>query len=110
MNITMKKQNQLTLEEGDEKFLLKCVIRNPSPKTIEYCKNGYERFSNYLAKETLLSEIYSETIDRYVLNLREKTNANDITIVDMGEPVLWLTFGVYQHSEIERSRYFVAPG
>lgn len=80
MKIKMKKQDQLTLEEGFEKFLQKCIIRNLAPQTLEYYQSGYVRLTDYFDKETLLSEIHSELLDEYVMNLRKQTNANDITI------------------------------
>lgn len=80
MKISMKKQSNLTLNEGFERFIQKCEVKNLSPKTIVYYEVEFKRFINYISGETLLENIDSECIEQYVIYLKKNSNANDVTI------------------------------
>lgn len=80
MKITMQKTNELTLEQGFEKFIQKCKVKNLAPRTIDYYQKEYERFCHFLKGNPLLNEITSETIENYTLYLKSDTTANDVTI------------------------------
>lgn len=80
MKISMKKQSNLTLNEGFERFIQKCEVKNLSPKTIVYYGVEFKRFVNYISGETLLENIDSECIEQYVIFLKNNSNANDVTI------------------------------
>lgn len=80
MKITMQKSNTLTLDQGFEKFIQKCKVKNLATRTIDYYQKEYERFCNFLKDNPLLDEITSETIENYTLYLKSDTTANDVTI------------------------------
>lgn len=80
MKISMKKQGNLSLNEGFEKFIQKCTVKNLSPKTIVYYEVEFKRFIAYVSGETLLENIDAECIEQYVIYLKNNSNANDITI------------------------------
>lgn len=78
--ITMSKVSTPTIEEAFELFLRKCRVKNLTELSIESYKKKMVHFNEFLNGETNLSIITSDTIDDYILWLRENTEANDITI------------------------------
>lgn len=78
--ITMSKISVPTIEEAFELFLRKCRVKNLTELSIESYKKKMVHFNEFLNGETSLSHITSDTIDNYILWLRQNTNANDITI------------------------------
>lgn len=78
--ITMSKVSTPTIEEAFELFLRKCRVKNLTELSIESYKKKMVHFNEFLDGETNLSSITSDTIDDYILWLRENTEANDITI------------------------------
>lgn len=80
MRITMKNQCDLTVQQGFNKFIRKCEVQNLSCRTIGYYKKEFARFISVIDAQTLLHKITSETIETYVIHLKENTQANDVTI------------------------------
>lgn len=67
-----KKQDGLTFEEGFEKFLLFCKLKNLRDKTIKDYKENYNRFLLYLFEQTTVSkimELNQSHVDGYVIYL-----------------------------------------
>lgn len=78
--ITMSKVLTPTIEEAFELFLRKCRVKNLTELSIKSYKKKMVHFNEFLNGETNFSIITSDTIDDYILWLRENTEANDITI------------------------------
>ena len=82
MKIKMKSDEVLTVAQGYERFITKCKAKNLSDKTIRYYQKEYMRFCQFCSDDTLLDDVTSEVIEKYVFYLRKKSNANDVTIRD----------------------------
>ena len=69
-----------TLEQAFEKFLRRCKIKNLSEGTIKAYQTNLQPFMKYLNDDFLLTDLCSDTIDDFILWLRENTTANDTSI------------------------------
>ncbi|MDS0526182.1 tyrosine-type recombinase/integrase [Clostridium sp. SHJSY1] len=79
--ITMNvKQNIKTFGEGYKEFTLNCKVRNLSKFTIEHYDNVVVIWYKYMPNEIAIKDITKETIDKFIIFMREKTSQNDITI------------------------------
>lgn len=78
--ITMTKNNGLTLNEAFEMFIRKCKVKNLSDLSIESYRKKLVHFFEYIDANTPVASVTGDTVDEYVLWLRENTGANDITI------------------------------
>ena len=78
--ISMTKKNHLTASEAFELFIRKCKIKNLTDLSIESYQKKMVHFWEFYGKDTLVELISSDTIDEYILWLREHTKGNDITI------------------------------
>lgn len=64
--------NELTFEEGFDKFIVYCKIKNLREKTIQNYRENYNRFIRYINEHTMLSNISQlnqSDIDNYVIYL-----------------------------------------
>jgi integrase/recombinase XerD len=68
-------------DEGYDEFILNCKVRNLRPTTIKYYDDmvhiWYLFFTDYRKP---INEITRDTIDKFILFIREKMNMNDVTI------------------------------
>lgn len=71
--------NSLTFEEGCNKYLDDCRMRNLREGTINHYKQSYTQFYKFFDKNMPVCEIDEKTYQRYVLHLRESLN-NDVSI------------------------------
>lgn len=78
--ITMSKQSNLTIEEAFELFIRKCKVKNLTDLSIESYRKKMVHFYEFIDSNSPLTDITADTIDDYILWLREHTEANDITI------------------------------
>ncbi len=78
--ITMSKKTNLTVDDAFELFIRKCKIKNLTDLSVESYESKIKRLYEFYGKDSLVSEIDFETIDKFVLWLRENTEANDVTI------------------------------
>ena len=78
--ITMSKNSDLTIEEAFEMFIRKCKVKNLSDLSVESYRKKIKFFFMFIDAKSYITDIKRETIDDYVLWLRENTDANDITI------------------------------
>lgn len=76
----MSKKSPITIQEAFELFLRKCKVKNLAEASIQAYKKKTVHFFEFMDNETLVSDITGDTVDNYILWLRENTNANDITI------------------------------
>lgn len=78
--ITMSKKNNLTIEDVFELFIRKCKIKNLTDLSISSYRKKIVPFYEFMDNSKDITEIDRDTVDEYILWLRENTRANDITI------------------------------
>lgn len=79
--ITMSpKKTSLTVEEAFNLFIRCCNIKNLSDATIRSYKDKMVPFFRFVGEDSPVREISPDTIDRYILYLRQNTRANDVSI------------------------------
>lgn len=78
--IKMTKKNEMTLSDAFERFIRKCKIKNLSPATIVSYKENTSNFFLFYGTDSKVSLITENTIDEYVLWLKENKNCNDSSI------------------------------
>lgn len=80
MKIQMQKTNLLTVKEAFDQFIVKCRVKNLTDHSINSYSSKCQFFINFYGENNYLSNIFSSTIDEYILYLKENSKANDITI------------------------------
>lgn len=78
--ITMSKKSTPTIQEVFELFIRKCKIKNLTELSISSYEKKMVHFYEFIDKNEPITAITKDTIDDYILFLRENTEANDITI------------------------------
>ena len=78
--ITMSKKSTLTINEAFELFIRKCKIKNLTDLSIFSYESKMVHFYEFMDKNEPITAVTKDTIDDYILWLRENTEANDITI------------------------------
>ena len=78
--IKMSNPTNLTLNQAFEMYLKKCKVRNLSDKTILSYKQINKRFFDFCDPRKRLSTITEDTIDDYILWLRDEVRIKDVTI------------------------------
>lgn len=78
--ITMSKRSTLSIQEAFELFIRKCKIKNLTDLSISSYQKKMVHFYEFIDKDEPITTITSDTVDDYILWLREHTEANDITI------------------------------
>ena len=81
--IKMVKKNDLTVLEAFAYFIRKCRVKNLSPQTIKTYDDKLKRFIEFVGEDTPISNISSDLIDEYILELREDEDINDVTIATL---------------------------
>lgn len=79
--ISMSKKTNLTVEEAFEIFIRKCKVRNLSDQTIRNYNHTIIHFIRFIESENAINSITVDTVDEYVLWLKEHNNINEITCV-----------------------------
>lgn len=79
--LTMRNKKEVTVKEVFDYFLKKGSIKNLSPKTTETYRKRLTMFQNFLSDETTLVEgIDRQTVDHYIIHLKEGNFRSDATI------------------------------
>lgn len=78
--IEMSKKSSLTINEAFELFIRKCKVKNLTDLSISSYEKKIIHFYEFLDKNLPITVVNSDTVDNYILWLRENTEANDITI------------------------------
>lgn len=78
--IAMVKKNNLTIEDAFTLFIRKCKVKNLTELSISSYEKKIVHFYAFMDKTNQVGEITSDTIDNYILWLRDNSQANDITI------------------------------
>lgn len=76
----MSQSTNLTVENMFSTYIKKCTIKNLSNQTIKGYTINYHVFEKFIGDDTLISTVNKNTIDDYILYLRENNHCNDITI------------------------------
>lgn len=76
----MSKKSTLTIHEAFELFIRKCKIKNLTDLSISSYEKKMVHFYEFIDKNEPITAITKDTVDDYILWLRENTEANDITI------------------------------
>ena len=80
--IKMRSKENLTVREAFDLFIRKCRVKNLSAQTIKAYEDKLKRFIEFVGADTEVSEITSDVIDSYILELREE-DITDITIATL---------------------------
>lgn len=78
--IEMSKKSNITINEAFELFIRKCKVKNLTDLSISSYEKKIIHFYEFLDKNLPITVVNSDTVDNYILWLRENTEANDITI------------------------------
>lgn len=78
--ITMSKTASMTVDGAFELFIRKCKVKNLSENSINSYWQKTIIFKDFVGHETDISTITENTVDDYILYLRDNTKANEITV------------------------------
>jgi integrase/recombinase XerD len=78
--ITMSKKSNLSIQEAFDLFIRKCKIKNLTDLSISSYEKKMVHFYEFIDKSEPITNVTKDTVDNYILWLRENTEANDITI------------------------------
>ncbi len=78
--ITMSKKSNLSIQEAFDLFIRKCKIKNLTDLSISSYEKKMVHFYEFIDKSEPITAVTKDTVDDYILWLRENTDANDITI------------------------------
>ena len=76
----MSKKSNLSIQEAFDLFIRKCKIKNLTDLSICSYEKKMVHFYEFIDKSELITAVTKDTVDDYILWLRENTEANDITI------------------------------
>jgi integrase/recombinase XerD len=79
MNPIQRQENKTTQQAFDE-FTRYCKIRNLSNHTIFYYERSLEQFTKVYPANQPIKDISKDTIEDFILYLRENTNCNSVSI------------------------------
>ena len=75
-----KKDTNLTTEKAFELFIRKCKVKNLTEKSIVSYREKLIHFFRFYGENTDIKNITSDTVDDFILWLRDNNKCNDITI------------------------------
>lgn len=72
--------NGLSFKQGFEAFLESCKARNLREGTLIHYKDSYKMLMRFIDEETIVKDITHATVDNFVKNYKNNSNANSQTI------------------------------
>jgi len=75
-----KIESTKTLKEGFNEFITYCKAKNLSEQTIKYYEYSYRLFTKFYNENHLIKDITLNTIQNYIIFLKENFSENDITL------------------------------
>ena len=78
--ISMCRGNGLTLENAFEYFIRKCKVKNLTDSSIHSYYERIKYFYDFYGAKNRIEKISSDTVDNYILWLRQEHSANEISI------------------------------
>lgn len=76
----MSKKSNLSIQDAFDLFIRKCRIKNLTDLSISSYEKKMVHFYEFIDKNEPITAITKDTVDDYILWLRDNTEANDITI------------------------------
>lgn len=76
----MSKKSTLTIQDAFDLFIRKCKIKNLTDLSISSYEKKMVHFYAFIDKNEPITTVTNDTVDDYILWLRENTDAGDITI------------------------------
>lgn len=76
----MSKKSNLSIQEAFDLFIRKCKIKNLTDLSISSYEKKMVHFYEFIDKSEPITAVTKDTVDDYILWLRENTEAKDITI------------------------------
>ena len=76
----MNVANDVTFYEGCEEYLLDCKARNLRSGTLRHYKDSSKQIMKYIGEDTLIKDITKETIEDFIIQLRENPMLNDMSL------------------------------
>lgn len=70
--ISLQVNSDVILEDGIELFFRKCRVKNLSEQTIVSYQDKLKKFINYLGADYPVADITEETVDNFILSLRDE--------------------------------------
>lgn len=80
MQVNQEVTKEKSIKEGFLEFIKYCRVKNLATKTLDYYEECYDKFTDFLPETEFITAINQNTIDDYILYLRENTGYNDISI------------------------------
>lgn len=99
--ISMQKGKDLTVDEGFEIFIKRCIIRNLSAQTVKTYRNHYAVFSRCVGGSNLISSITSYAVDDFIICLKEQNQCNDVSINSYLRTIRTFLYYMMEHNYIE---------
>ena len=78
--IKMSKKTNLTIDDAFQLFIRKCRVKNLTENSIKSYKEKLVHFYEFVDKNTMIDTVTIDTVDNYILWLRDKGNINEITL------------------------------
>lgn len=78
--LTMKKETNLTFEEGCEEYLLYCMARSLRDGTIKHYKECMKSIYRFIDPNTPISSFNQETMNNFILDIKDNLNVKDTTL------------------------------
>lgn len=80
MKIKMNKQNvKKKFKDAFTEFILYCRVKNLKTRTTDYYEETYQYFIEFFGEDKYCHDINKNTIDDYILYMKNSTNTTDIT-------------------------------
>lgn len=79
LDMRKEKKNKI-LKDAFKEFILFCRVKNLSTKTLDYYEESFEQFIKFFDENNYCKSITKETIDNYILYLKNNTNLSDVSI------------------------------
>lgn len=76
----MQVKNDVTFEEGCDQYLMNCNARNLRDGTIKHYKESMQQLFKHIDPSTPISSFGKDTMDSFVIDLKEKRNLNDVSL------------------------------
>lgn len=76
----MNVENEVTFYEGCEEYILDCKARNLRNGTLRHYTDSSKQIMKYIGEDTLIKDITKETIENFIVELRENPLLNDMSL------------------------------
>lgn len=81
--ITMRKKENVTVQEAFDLFIRKCHVKSLSPQTIKSYQDKVKSFIEFVEPTSEVADIDIHVIDEYIMYMRNNSSSNSITIATL---------------------------